>query len=110
MVRRSPGCPRSTPADRARRLRLRNARRLCLDFEGSHLRAAAAAVAARGPCRSLWIQYLADNAPLLHQGRRPWYRLVLFSTPGYFQDDEPPPPDGYVIIVTHGDDEDFSDY
>jgi len=106
MVRRGPDRPRSTPADRARRLRLRNARLLRLDFEGSHLRAAAKDVATRGPRRSLRIQYLADSAPLLHQGRRPWYRLDLFGKPGYFQADEPPPPDGYVIIVTDGDDED----
>ncbi len=106
MIRRGPGRPRSTPADRARRLCLQNARRLRLDFEGSHLRAAAEDVAARGPCRRLWILYLAGNAPLLHQGRRPWYPLVLFGKPGYFQADEPPPPDGYVIIVTDGDDED----
>ena len=92
-----------------RRLRLRNTRRLRLRFEGSHLRAAAKAVAARGPQRSLRIQYLVDNALLLHQGRRPWYRLVLFGEPEYFQDDETPP-DGYFIIVTNGDDEDFSDY
>ena len=109
MVRRGPGRPRSTPADRARRLRLRHARRLHLHFEGSHLRAVAEAVAARGPRRSVRIQYLVDNAPLLRQGRCPWYRLVLFGEPGYSQDDETPP-DGYFIIVTDGDDEDFSDY
>ena len=83
MVRWGPSQPRSTPADRARRLCLQNARRLRLDFEGSHLRAAAEDVAARGPRRSLRIQYLADNAPLLHQGWRPWYCLVLFGEPGY---------------------------
>jgi hypothetical protein len=109
MVRRGPGRPCSTPADRARRLRLRNARRLHLRFEGSHLRAATEAVAARGPRRSLRIQYLVDNAPPLHQGRRPWYRLVLFGEPEYFQDNETPP-DSYFIIVTNGNDEDFSDY
>ncbi len=109
MVRRGPGRPCSTPADRARRLRLRNARRLRLRFEGSHLRAAAEAVAARGPRRSLRIQYLVDNASLLHQGRRPWYCLVLFGKPEYFQEDKTPP-NGYFIIVTHDDDEDFSDY
>ena len=106
MARRGPGHPRSTPADRARRLRLRNARRLCLDFEGSYLRAAAKDIAARGPCRSLRIQSLADNAPLLRQGRRPWYHLVLFGEPGFFQDNKEPPPDSYVIIVTKGDEED----
>ena len=106
MVRRGPDRPRSTPADHARQLHLQNAHRLCLDFAGSHLRAAAKDVTTRGPRRSLWIQYLADNAPLLHQGRRPWYRLVLFGKPGYFQANKPPLPDGYVIIVTNGDDED----
>ena len=106
MVRRDPGCPRSTPADRARRLRLQHARRLRLDFEGSYLRAAAKDVAAQGPRRSFQIQSLADNAPLLHQGRRPWYHLVLFGEPGFFQDNKEPPPDGYVIIVTKGDKED----
>ena len=106
MVRRGPGHPRSTPADRARRLRLRHACRLRLNFEGSYLRAAADDVAARGPRRSLRIQSLADNAPFLRQGRRPWYHLVLFSEPGFFQDDKEPPPDGYVIIVTVGNEED----
>ncbi len=106
MVRRGPGCPRSTLADRVRRLRHRNARWLRLDFEGSHLRAAAADIAARGPRRSLRIQHLANNAPLLLQGQSPWYQLVLFGKPGYFVDDEPPPPDGYIIIVTEGNDKD----
>ena len=106
MVRRVPGCPQSTLADRVRRQHHRNVRRLHLDFEGSHLCAAAADLAARGLCRSLWIQHLADNASLLLQGRSPWYRLVLFGKPGYFVDDEPPPPDGYIIIVTESDDED----
>ena len=106
MVRRGPGCPRSTPADRARRLHLRNARLLRLDFKGAHLRAAAADIAAQGPRRSLRTTYLADNASLLLHGRRPWYRLVLFGEPGYFKTDKPPLPDGYVIIVTEGDNED----
>ena len=110
MVRRSRGRPRSTPADRARRLGLRNARRIRLDFEGAHLRAAAADVAARGPRRSLRTTYLADNASLLQAGQRPWYRLVLFGEPGYyFKPDRPPPSDGYIIVVTEGDD-DASDY
>ena len=110
MVRTGRGRPRSTPADRARRLGLRNARRLRLDFEGAHLRADAADIAARGPRRSLRTTYLADNAHLLLlNGQRPWYRLVLFGEPGYFRTDKPPPPDGYVIIVTNGDDE-ASDY
>ena len=97
------------PADRARTLRLWHARQLRLRFEGSHLRAAVNAVAAQGPRRSLRIQYLVDNAPLLHQGLPPWYRLVLFGEPGYFKDDEVPP-DGYVIVVTHDIDEDDGDY
>jgi len=105
MVRRGPGCPCSTPSDRARRRRLQNAHLLCLNFEAGHLRAAAKDVAARGPRRSLRIQYLVDNVHLLHQGRRPWYHLILFGEPGYFQADKPPPPDGHIIIVTHGDDE-----
>ena len=69
MVRWGPSQPCSTPADHARRLRLRNACQLWLDFEGSHIRAAAKDVAARRPRRSLRILYLADNAPLLHRGR-----------------------------------------
>ena len=109
MVTRSRGRPRSTPADRARRLSLRNARRICLDFEGAHLRAAAADIVARGPRRSLRTTFLADNASLLQAGQRPWYRLVLFGEPGYLKPDRPPPPDGYIIIVTEGDDK-ASDY
>jgi hypothetical protein len=109
MVRKSRGRPRSTPADRLRRLGLRNARRLRLDFEGAHLRAAAAEIAASGPRRSLRITYLADNASFLLHGQRPLCRLVLFGEPGYFRADQPPPPDGYRIIVTNGDDE-ASDY
>jgi len=109
MVRRGPGRPRSTPSDGAQRQRLHNARLLRLDFEAGHLRAAAEDVATHGPCHSLRIQYLADNAHLLHQGQRPWYHLVLFGEPGYFKPDRPPPPDGYVIIVTDGDDQD-NDY
>ena len=109
MVQRSRRRPRSTPADRARRLGLRNARRIRLDFKGAHLRAAAADVAARGPRRSLRTTYLADKASLLQAGQCPWYRLVLFGEPGYFKPDKPPPPDGYVIIVTEGDNE-ASDY
>ena len=103
MVRRGPGRPRSTPSSRAERRRLRQARLLRLDFEAKHLRAAAEDVAAQGPRRSLRIQYLQDNAHLLHHGLRPWYHLVLFGEPGYFKPDRPPPPDGYVIIVTEGD-------
>ncbi len=106
MVKRGPGRPRSTPADRAWRLHLQHARRLRLNFEDTYLRAAADDVAARGPRRSLWIQSLAANAPFLRQGWRPWYHLVLFSEPGFFQDDEEPPPDGYIIIVTVGNKED----
>ena len=109
MVRRGRGRPRLTPSTRARRLGLRNARQLRLDFEGAHLRAAAAEIAARGPRRSLRTTYLADNASLPLHGQRPWYRLVLFGEPGYFRADKPPPPDGYLIIVTNGDDE-ASDY
>jgi hypothetical protein len=109
MVKRGRGRPRSTPADRARRLGLRNAQRLRLDFEGAHLRAAAVDIAARGPCCSLRTTYLADNASLLQVGQRPWYRLVLFGEPGHFKPGKPPPPDGYVIIVTEGGDED-TDY
>ena len=109
MVKRGRGRPRSTPADRARRLGLRNARRLRLDFEGTHLCAAAADIAARGPHRSLRTTYLANNASLLQVGQCPWYRLVLFDEPGYFKPGKPPPPDGYVIIVTEGGNE-ASDY
>ena len=105
MVKRDRGRPRSTPSDRARRLGLRNARQLRLDFEGAHLRLAAADIAARGPRRSLRTAYLADNASL----QRPWYRLILFGEPGYFRTDQPPPPDGYRIIVIDSDDE-ASDY
>ena len=109
MVKRGRGHPRSTPTDCARRLGLRNARRLRLDFEGAHLRAAAADIAARGPRRSLRTTYLADNASLLQAGQRPWYRLVLFGEPGYFKPDRPPLPDGYIIVVTEGND-DASNY
>ena len=109
MVRRGPGRPRSTPSDRAERRRLRHARLLCLDFEAGHLRAAAEDFAAQGPRGSLRIQYLADNAHLLHQGQCLWYHLILFGEPGYLKPDRPPPPDGYVIIVTDGDDQD-NDY
>jgi hypothetical protein len=109
MVRKGRGRPRSTPADSARRLGLRNARWLRLDFEGAHLRAAAAEIAARGPRHSLRTTYLADNASLLLHGQRPWYLLVLFGEPGYFRADKPPPPDSYLIIVTNGDDK-ASDY
>jgi hypothetical protein len=110
MVKRGRGRPRSTPSDRARRLGLRNARRLCLDFEGAYLRAAAVDIAARGPCRSLRTTYLADNASLLQAGQRPWYRLVLSGEPGYFKPDKPPPPDGYIIIVTDQGDDIASNY
>ena len=101
MVRRGPGRPCSTPSDRAEQRRLHHARLL---RQAGHLRAAAKDVAAQGPRRSLRIQYLEDNAHLLHHGLRPWYHLVLFGEPGYFTPDRPPPPDGYVIIVTDGDD------
>jgi hypothetical protein len=83
MEKRGRGCPQSTPSDRVRRLGLRNARRLHLEFEGAHLRAAAADIAAQGPRRSLRTTYLADNTSLLLHGQRPWYRLVLFGEPGY---------------------------
>ena len=97
MVRRSPGRPQSTQADRARRRGLRNARWICLEFEAAHLRLAAEDVAARGPRRSLRLQYLADNAVLLHQGLPPFYQLILYGEPGYFVDNVPPPPEGYVV-------------
>jgi hypothetical protein len=86
MVWQGPGCPRSTQADRARQRGLRNARRICLKFEAAHLRVLAEDVASRGPCCSLRIQYLADNANLLHQGLPPFYQLILYGEPGYFDD------------------------
>ena len=99
MVRRSPGRPQSTQADRARRRGLRNARWICLEFEAAHLRFAAEEVTVRGPRCSLWIQYLADNANLLHQGLPPFYQLILYGESGYFDNNGPPPWDSYIIQV-----------
>ena len=99
MVWRGPGCPQSTQADRARQWGLHNACWICLDFEAAHLRAAAEDVAARGPRHSLQIQYLADNANLLHQGLPPFYQLILYGESGYFDNNGPPPWDSYIIQV-----------
>ena len=99
MVWRGPGRPRSTQADRARRRGLHNARRIRLKFEAAHLSLAAEDVAVQGPHRSLWLQYLANDAILLHQGLPPFYQLILYGEPGYFVNIVPPPLDGYVIRV-----------
>jgi hypothetical protein len=96
MPRRHPGCPRSTPADRAARLALRTHCRLCLQFEVAHLREAAAVLATQGEQRSLRIQYLQDTAAA---GGEPWYVFILYGEPGYLEGDDPPPPDGYIIRV-----------
>ena len=97
MVWRGPSRPCSTQADRARRRGLRTACRIRLEFEAAHLRFAAEEVTVRGPRCSLWIQYLADNAILLHQGLPLFYQLILYGEPGYFVANVPPPPEGYVI-------------
>ena len=98
MTLRRRGHPRSTPADRARCLGLRNARRIQLAFEAAHL--CKVAFAATGERRSLRLQYLTDNNDLLTNREKPFYELVLYGEPGYFDDDVKPPPDSYIIRIT----------
>ena len=97
MPPRRRGRPRSTPADRARRLRLRHIRRVRLAFEADYLRRVASQ--AQGARRGLRIQWLNDNRDFLRNGDTSLYYLILFGEPGFFEDDEDPPTDGYHIIV-----------
>ena len=97
MPPRRRGRPRSSPADRARRLRLRNVRRARRAYEADYLRRVASQT--QGPRRSLRIQWLEDNRDLLRAGYTPFYWFILYGEPGFFEDDEDPPTDGYHILV-----------
>ena len=98
MVRRGPGQPRSTPAARHARLSQRTARLRLRAAQAAHLRTTAALVALRGPRCSLRVQYLCDNAALLHHGEEPFYFFILLGEAGYW--DAGAPPDGYRTVVT----------
>ena len=88
---------------RLRRLRREEFRRR-RSKAAAHLRAAAERLAARGPRRSLRIEWLWYNAPYLASGQAPWYRYVLFGEDDFAQYEFPPV--GYRLVV--GNDEDWS--
>lgn len=97
MPQRRRGRPPSTPADRARRLRLRNIRRDRLAYEADYLRRVASH--AQGARRSLRIQWLHDNRDLRRLGITPFYSFILFGEAGFFEAYDDPPTDGYHIVV-----------